>query len=400
MSHFSTLIITNEMPTDEVIGVALAPFHEFECTGDDNEYVQNVDKLPAARVAFEYATATLVVKRPDGSLSSAFNAEGEYKLEFLPFLRNRDLILPPGYEELRGLPAKDYETFAEWAHGEYGLKVIGGDAAPDLSEDHKYGWIRVRGGEVVEIVDRTNPSAKWDWWAVGGRYSGRLIPGYDPESASANREACFLCQGTGLRNDEIGNAQRVIEPSYTCNGCGGTGRSIKFPTKWRQHGNRARVGDLDLPWLKATRISERREMVENMMHAGGFADVATLDDARRVYASLNKLWVELPEPRPRGAAFNEWLIDQPNGTMASAYKNADPWGDINPSGDQTISEWIDAAPALSAFAVVKDGEWYERGDMGWFGCVSDEKPDWANQFDNLFTSLQPNQWITFVDCHI
>lgn len=34
--------------------------------------------------------------------------------------------------------------------------------------------------------------------------------------------------------------------------------------------------------------------------------------------------------------------------------------------------------AIATFAVVKDGEWHERGNIGWFGMVSDEKnkDDW------------------------
>ena len=34
MSHYSVLVI------GENVEEQLAPFHEFECTGDDNEYVQ------------------------------------------------------------------------------------------------------------------------------------------------------------------------------------------------------------------------------------------------------------------------------------------------------------------------------------------------------------------------
>src|SRR5208337_5000655 len=41
--------------------------------------------------------------------------------------------------------------------------------------------------------------------------------------------------------------------------------------------------------------------------------------------------------------------------------------------------------AFSTFAVVKDGVWYERGEMGWWGMVSDEKDrkEWNAQFSSL-----------------
>ena len=45
--------------------------------------------------------------------------------------------------------------------------------------------------------------------------------------------------------------------------------------------------------------------------------------------------------------------------------------------------------AFTTFAVIKDGKWYERGEMGWWGVVSDEKnkDEWRAQFANLIDSL-------------
>lgn len=58
--------------------------------------------------------------------------------------------------------------------------------------------------------------------------------------------------------------------------------------------------------------------------------------------------------------------------------------------------------ALSTFAVVKDGKWYERGEMGWFGMVSDEKLtyDWETQFMQLLEDTSDDTILTVVDCHI
>lgn len=33
MSHFSVLVITDRVPTDDVLEEVLLPFHEYECTG-------------------------------------------------------------------------------------------------------------------------------------------------------------------------------------------------------------------------------------------------------------------------------------------------------------------------------------------------------------------------------
>jgi hypothetical protein len=58
--------------------------------------------------------------------------------------------------------------------------------------------------------------------------------------------------------------------------------------------------------------------------------------------------------------------------------------------------------AICTFAVVKDGKWYERGKMGWWACVADEKDggDWAGEVRKLLDSVSDNTLISVYDCHI
>lgn len=58
--------------------------------------------------------------------------------------------------------------------------------------------------------------------------------------------------------------------------------------------------------------------------------------------------------------------------------------------------------AIVPFAFVKDGEWHERGDMGWWGFVSDEKDRdvWNAEFSKMFDALPDDTPLTLVDCHI
>ena len=55
---------------------------------------------------------------------------------------------------------------------------------------------------------------------------------------------CSLCRGTGTRNDEIGQRRREAEPTYGCNGCGGTGEMYD-PQTWSrfQAGNVSRFAE-------------------------------------------------------------------------------------------------------------------------------------------------------------
>ena len=54
------------------------------------------------------------------------------------------------------------------------------------------------------------------------------------------------------------------------------------------------------------------------------------------------------------------------------------------------------------FAFVKEGKWYERGEMGWWACVSDEKPmdEWEAEFRRMLITLSEDTLLTLVDCHI
>jgi len=123
-----------------------------------------------------------------------------------------------------------------------------------------------------------NPKSKWDYWTLGGRWNGYLTD-YDPRKNPNNFTICYLCGGTGKRED--------MEVHNGCNGCNGKGKKLK--------------------WNNEIPIQD-----SNIM------PVASL-----------------------------------------------------PFNDE--KSWKKYCP----FAILtSDGEWHEKGDMGWWGCVSDEKEDW------------------------
>jgi hypothetical protein len=115
MSHFTVLV------TGSDIKEALAPYHEFECTGRDDEYVQTVDKTDKYHEYHE-----------------------KYDTE---------------------------QTFEEYVQSD-GIKLLEGE--PDLDKEHKYGYY-TKVGDEIRVFARTNPNKKWDWYQVGGRWSGKLL---------------------------------------------------------------------------------------------------------------------------------------------------------------------------------------------------------------------------------
>lgn len=57
--------------------------------------------------------------------------------------------------------------------------------------------------------------------------------------------------------------------------------------------------------------------------------------------------------------------------------------------------------AIVPFAIVKDGEWHEKGEMGWFGTHTPHVTDkeWAEDVTNMLLSLPGDTMLTVIDCH-
>lgn len=69
----------------------------------------------------------------------------------------------------------------------------------------------------------------------------------------------------------------------------------------------------------------------------------------------------------------------------------------------TKEEWVAKfKPWISPYAVLHEGEWMGKGEMGWWGIddpnCSDE--EWEEKFQDFIKELAPQTEITVVDCHI
>jgi hypothetical protein len=64
---------------------------------------------------------------------------------------------------------------------------------------------------------------------------------------------------------------------------------------------------------------------------------------------------------------------------------------------------LDAARAsFVPYAVIKDGQWHQKGEMGWFGVSNNEvsKSKWTAQVANMINELPEETLISIYDCHI
>jgi hypothetical protein len=129
-----------------------------------------------------------------------------------------------------------------------------------------------------------------------------------------------------------------------------------------------------------------------------------LDDQDRIWSTYN--------PKSRWdwyAIGGRWHrnLHLKDGVEVSAHVGSPSWGNPDPNGDGGVN-FVDRTSELDldrttpTFAVLTpDGEWHERGRMGWFGLVADEQePDtWAPEWRALVES-HADQPAFLVDVHI
>ncbi len=53
-----------------------------------------------------------------------------------------------------------------------------------------------------------------------------------------------------------------------------------------------------------------------------------------------------------------------------------------------------------AFCLVVDGEWFEKGKMGWWGITTDENENWKDVFNEIIAKLPADSEVILVDFHI
>lgn len=198
-------------------------------------------------------------------------------------------------------------------------------------------------GGTGKVMTTSNPDGQWDWYQVGGRWTGWLEPEYEPHMDPRNTEQCMLCVGhPGKRYfrkevlvepegldavfaQEEDGVHTVMRPTIVsdplaeevpCNGCDGTGIAQKWPTEWVSHG-----------------------------------DVQPIE---RYLELLN-------------------------------------------------TEGVDVIPYA---LVTPDGTWHARAKMGWFGVTLEEKAsqdEWADQVREIVAHTAetfPGTKATVVDCHV
>jgi hypothetical protein len=198
------------------------------------------------------------------------------------------------------LISEKYKTVEEFATKYHGYKIIGG----------KFGYYK-------------NPKAKWDWYELGGRWSG------------------------------------------------------VFKLK-----------------------SGVKDSLEDEVYKTGYADQALKKDID--FEEMGKERLKKTEKTYRG--FRRLLKKDPERAVNVSFWD---YGILN-IGDkdnfipETRKSFLKRRKNFSTFAVLKDGIWYEKGEMLWWTFVYNEKAaeEWDAEFEKLINETPDDTLLSIIDCHI
>lgn len=313
MSHFSVLLIGDD------IEAQLAPFHEFECTGINDQYVQDIDQTDEVQADID---------------------EGKTLEEAL----------------------SDYGLEGCIVDDESKVEKTGQECK------HKWGYAIVQDGKLIKAVRRTNQNKKWDWYRIGGCYSGRLLLKEGAVGENGSR--------SWTNRDEPEDARRV---------------------------DTARKGDIDFEGMRNEAERETRELYAKRDKLLTAADI---DPSTVKWESWSEVYERMAGDNRTDAlkAARDSYYSQPAIVALKVKDGFDaPFFDLDRL-KRPLDEAIKSArnAAFSTYAVVKDGQWYERGEVGWFGMASNEVSvdEWMEQFNKLVDDLPDDTLLTICDCHI
>lgn len=318
MSHY-TVMVLGENPEEQ-----LAAFNE------------NVDSCSLEDLSFSDSTPDFEREFLHGKLEAWQLPSGQILLNSEESESKFSLSeAPTGSQQVTVSPCQiypDLDTFVQDYHQQ-----------TKHPENGKYGYF-------------FNPQAKWDWYQLGGRWTGFF-------KLKKNRKGTTGDPGIFTSAPKPGYADQALK------------RDIDFDGMRAQNEEEAKkmydeamqvLGNLppNLSWLEVSKEYQQEEQDREL--------------ARHVYWS-----------QPRCQAWKKH--------KGNEYCSPDPFL-------QTRHEFIHGAGnrACMTFALLDHGNWHEQGHMGWFGVATDksDESEWCQFIDQAIKQAPPDTLISLYDCHI
>lgn len=383
MSHFTVLVIGKDWEKQ------LEPFWELDLSEDEainDKRAVFVDTSDSYKQEYENGS-TEKVEMPDGRL--LFPWDDEFRIPGKFGIGTHTHKVPENLKT-RNVPHKEaYPTFENFVEKWYGR---------DIRKNGKYGYYM-------------NPNAKWDWYLMGGRWTGffklknnkLVIDNSDyiselSEKYNVPKEKLIELEEVlrenpskvyDLRIPDSYSIQKDLEERIKLKYENATVGSPGLMTKLPELGwvDQAIKKDIDFETMKNDEVSKHEKEYDK------FHEVLK----GRELPMLDNLFIKNNSDRQK--TITEYNDHEVIKDLRKNHFHYDYEGFIKPKEDY-LEEIRNSA--ITTCAVIKDGKWYERGEMGWWGISTNEKDedDWNKEFNELINSLPDDTLLTLVDCHI
>lgn len=344
MSHF-TVLLTNA-PTSDEMDNQLLPFCE------------DTSVLPKACLHFEDTTDAYLqeyetggktfIMAPNGEEFSAWEilAKTDTGYEVSPGFESSSKRADAWKEEEEGwserfeLFSNSYSTFEEFCEEYHGEKP---------NSEGRYGYT-------------SNTNAKWDWYCLGGRWRGYF----------------------------------QAKPGHT----GVVGDAGVFDNEASQNG---------YDWIEKESIDFSGMMEKASSEATQnyllYKDLIAIHGVPR---SSSSVLDEVGEENPN--QFREIFWQQPivlamqEKKLLDHFCSSDRVDSFGTGSDEEQEYYVETARLSSVipYAILHEGQWYQRGEMGWFGCSNNEmtQGEWVRKAWSILESLPQDSRLALMDCHI
>lgn len=344
MSHFA-VVVFGDNPEEK-----LAPFQENNSGTCPPEYLQFFDVEKESIKEYKSGKIKVLAQTVDG------------KQELISLYDDRFRV-GVGFKQVYEYPEDSvkvevpftafYPTFESFMRNYKGFteKVDTGKLDEEGNPIFKYGYFE-------------NANAKWDWYQLGGRWLGYF-------KLKENSKGALGVPGVFGNVAESGRADRVHKGD------------INFKDEFEEELNSAREF-----WDRVEYIVRKASSKE---FPRGWSYFSELISEKYPREAALKEYREQDAVKALDAASKEigysleCLLDTVYFLEKEEYAEKRAWSNVTP------------------FAFIDlNGKWHQKGEMGWFGCHSEEveEQDWATEYWDYFNSLDDNVIVSCYDCHI
>jgi hypothetical protein len=245
---------------------------------------------------------------------------------------------------------------------------------PDFDKDELLQWDGTQFAAPFEW-STYNPLSKWDWYAVGGRWSG-----YFQAKPDARPQDIIAVDYRGVFGDQApppepgqcdGGRKRALDLDGMREAA-----AAKAEADWNAYAAVVFGTEPALPW---------KVFVEKVDRSGNSG--YTIDEARRDYREQSRIVAIQSAP------------DYKEAFLFNPHDEFDPF-----TRDEYVKRMRDnALTGYATLDTVFDGGWIAAGEMGWFGMSSDtpdDKADYGARMASYIDKLGDEDWLVMVDCHI